>query len=209
MRCKIIFTALALCLGVLNGCGATRPSKYYQLTAPSNQASSADPAPYPVTLLVGPIATSNLYRDDRIVYASGGEAMGTYEFQRWAEPPSEMIKEVLLRELQISTRYQYVYSSRSDVRGDYLLRGHLYDFREIDGKVLTARVAFYFELRDNKTGSTVWSRYYSHDEPVDGKDVSAVVAALNRNVMSGLSEVRAGLDQYFATHTAEASTAAH
>jgi hypothetical protein len=70
-------------------------------------------------------------------------------------------------------------------------------------------VAFYFELHDNKTGSAVWSRFYSHDEPVDGKDVSAVVAALNRNVMSGLSEVRAGLDQYFATHTAEASTAAH
>src|SRR5260221_9072611 len=116
---KIIFTALALCLGVLNGCGATRPSKYYQLTVPSDKTSSAEPAPYPVTLLLGPIVTSNLYRDDRIVYTSGGEAMGTYEFQRWAEPPAEMIKDVLLRELQASTRYQYVYSSRSDVRGDY------------------------------------------------------------------------------------------
>jgi ABC-type uncharacterized transport system auxiliary subunit len=209
MRDKIIFAKLLLCLGVLDGCGATRPSNYYQLSVPSDKTSGEDPAPYPVTLLVGPIATSNLYRDDRIVYTSGGEAMGTYEFQRWAESPSEMIKEVLLQELQASTRYQYVYSSRSDVRGDYLLRGHLYDFREIDGKVLTARVAFYFELHDNKTGGTVWSRYYSHDEPVDGKDVPGVVAALNRNVMSGLSEVRQGLDQYFSTHTAVASTPAH
>jgi ABC-type uncharacterized transport system auxiliary subunit len=209
MRDKIIFAKLLLCLGVLDGCGATRPSNYYQLSVPSDKTSEEDPAPYPVTLLVGPIATSNLYRDDRIVYTSGGEAMGTYEFQRWAESPSEMIKEVLLQELQASTRYQYVYSSRSDVRGDYLLRGHLYDFREIDGKILTARVAFYFELHDNKTGDTVWSRYYSHDEPVDGKDVPGVVAALNRNVMSGLSEVRQGLDQYFSTHTAVASTPAH
>jgi ABC-type uncharacterized transport system auxiliary subunit len=209
MRCKIIFPALVLCLGVLSGCGASRPSKYYQLTVPGDKASAAAPAPYPVTLLVGPIVTSNLYRDDRIVYTSSGAAMGTYDFQRWAEPPSEMIKDVLLRELQASTRYQYVYSSRSDVRGDYLLRGHLYDFREIDGKALTARVAFYFELHDNKTGNIVWRRYYSHDDPVDGKDVSGVVAALNRNVMSGLSEVRAGLDQYFSTHTPVASTAAH
>ncbi len=174
-----------------------------------DSTAGANPAPYPVTLLLGPIATSNLYRDDHIVYTSSGQAMGTYEYQRWAEPPSEMIKEVLLRELQLSNRYLHVYSSRSDVRGDYLLRGHLYDFQEIDGKVLAARVAFYFELHDNKTGSTVWSRYYSHDEPVDGKDVSAVVAALNRNVLSGLSELREGLDQYFSKHIAVGSTAAN
>jgi len=78
----------------------------------------------------------------------------------------------------------------SDVRGDYLLHGHLYDFREISGNRLAVRVAFEFELRDSKTGSTVWTRYYSHDEPVDGKDVAAVVAALNRNVLSGFERVK-------------------
>jgi cholesterol transport system auxiliary component len=209
MRYKIIFAALVLSPGALNGCGATRPSNYYQLTVPGDSKAEIVPAPYPVTLLLGAVTTSHLYRDDRIVYASGGEATGTYEYQRWAEPPSEMIKDALLRELQLSSRYQHVYSARSDVRGDYLLRGRLYDFKEIDGKVLAARVAFYFELYDNKSGSAVWSRYYSHDEPVDGKNMRAVVAALNRNVLSGLNELREGLDQYFSTHTAVTSTAAH
>jgi hypothetical protein len=83
----------------------------------------------------------------------------------------------------------------------------LYDFKEIDGNVLATRVAFYFELQDNKTGSTVWSRYYSHDEPVDGKDVIAVVAAMNRNVLKGLSDIIRGLDEYFSTRTAEGSAA--
>jgi cholesterol transport system auxiliary component len=206
---KIIFTALILCLGILNGCGAARPSKFYQLTAVSDRPSGAEPSPYAVTLLLGPITSSHLYRDDHIVYTSNGQAMGTYEYQRWAEPPSEMIDDVLLRELRVSGRYQHVYSLRSDVRGDYLLRGHLYDFREISGNGLATRVAFEFELLDSKTGSTVWTRYYSHDEPVDGKDVPAVVAALNRNVSSGLSELREGLDEYFSTNTAVASTAAH
>ena len=134
--------------------------------------------------------------------------MGTYEYQRWAEPPSEMISDVLLRELQVSERYQHVYSLRSDSRGDYVLRGRLYDFREITGNGVAARVAFEFELRDSKTGATVWSRSYSHDEPVSGKDVTAVVAALNRNVQSGLSEVMGGLDKYFSTRSAVASTVA-
>jgi ABC-type uncharacterized transport system auxiliary subunit len=149
-----------------------------------------------------------LYRDDHIVYTSNGEAMGTYEYQRWAEPPSEMISDVLLRELQESERYQHVYTLRSDSRGDYLLRGHLYDFREISGNGLAARVTFEFELRDSKTGATVWSRSYSHDEPANGKDVTAVVAAMNRNVQSGLSEVLEGLDKYFSTRSAVASTVA-
>jgi len=206
MKRKFIFPALMLCLGVLNGCGATRPSKFYQLTLPNDKAPGADPPPFPVTLLLGPITTSHLYRDDHIVYTSNGEAMGTYEYRRWAEPPSEMISDVLLRELKESERYQHVYSLRSDSRGDYVLRGRLYDFREISGSGLAARVAFDFELRDSKTGATVWSRSYSHDEPVNGKDVSAVVAAMDRNVQSGLSEVLEGLDQYFSAHASVAST---
>jgi ABC-type uncharacterized transport system auxiliary subunit len=150
-----------------------------------------------------------LYQDDHIVYTSNGQAMGTYEYQRWAEPPSEMIDDVLVRELRGSGRYQHVYSLRSDVRGDYLLHGRLYDFRELDGKVLAARVAFEFELDDSKTGMTVWTHYYAHDERVDGKDVTSVVAALNRNVQSGLSEVMEGLDEYFSTQTAVDSTLTH
>jgi ABC-type uncharacterized transport system auxiliary subunit len=207
MKRKIIFSALILCLGILDGCGAARPSKFYQLAVPGDTASVAEQA-YPVTLLLGPIATSSLYRDDRIVYTSHEEAMGTYDYERWAEPPSEMIREVLFRELRASRRYQGIYSLRSDVHGDYVLRGHLFDLRELDGKVLAARVTFEFELHDSRTGATVWRRYYSHDEPVDGKDVPAVVAALNRNVVSGLSDLREGLDQYFSTHAAVASSGA-
>ena len=209
MKRKIIFPALLLYLGILNGCGAARPSKFYELTVPGNSSAGADPAPYPVTLLLGPVATSELYRDDHIVYTSSGEAMGTYEYQRWAEPPAEMITDTLLRELRASGRYLQIYSLRSNVRGDYVLRGHLYDFREIDGKVLAARVAFEFELHNSKTGAIVWTRYYSHDERVDGKDVTAVVAAINRNVQNGLTEVIEGLGEYFSRRTAAASAVAH
>jgi cholesterol transport system auxiliary component len=207
MKLKFIFPALFLCLGILDGCGAARPSKFYQLTIPSDKTSGADPAPFPVTLLLGPITASHLYRDDHIVYTSNGQAMGTYEYQRWAEPPSELINDVLLRDLQVSSRYQHVYSLRSSVRGDYVLRGQLYDFREVSGSALTARVAFEFELRDSKTGAVVWSHFYSHDEPVKGKDVSAVVAAMDRNVQNGLREVTGGLEQYFSARPAVASTA--
>jgi ABC-type uncharacterized transport system auxiliary subunit len=68
------------------------------------------------------------------------------------------------------------------------------------GKSMLARVAFEVELRELKTGATVWTHYYTHDEPVSGKDVANVVAALDKNVQQGVKEVVAGLDQYFASH---------
>jgi len=191
-------STVALLCALLAGCGAARPSKYYQLTIPGDNAADPPAASvYPVTILVGPLSASHLYREDHIVYSSTGENMGFYEYQRWAEPPTEMIQQVLFRSLRVSGRYRSVYSLRSSIRGDYLLHGHLYDFKEISGSSMAGRVSIELELRDTKTGATVWTHLYNHDEPVSGKDVSAVVAALNRNVHRAAAEFAASLDQYF------------
>jgi ABC-type uncharacterized transport system auxiliary subunit len=197
MNSKIPMWLGALAVSLASGCGATRPSSYYQLTVPGDLAPAADPRPYPVTLLVGPLRASHLYREDHIVYSSNGESMGTYEFQRWAQPPTEMIQEILLRQLRTSGRYRDVDLLRSNARGDYLLLGRLFDFKEVSGNALVARLTVEWELRDLKTASTVWTRYYTHDEPVNGKAMSAVVAALNHTVQLAVGEVKSGLDQFF------------
>ena len=178
------------------GCGAARPVKYYQLTVPGDMSSTSDANAIPVTLLVGPLTGSRLYRDDRIVYSSG-EEMGMYETQRWASAPTDMLQEVLFRELRASGKYKTVNTLRSNARGDYILNGRLYDFKEVTGSAFVARVAVEYELRDTKTGATVWSHYYSHDEPVSGKEVSAVAAAIDRNVQGIVSQVQAGVAAYF------------
>jgi ABC-type uncharacterized transport system auxiliary subunit len=192
--------ALALFVALLAGCGAARPSKYYQLTVPSDPPSSAEARPFPVTLLIGPLRASHLYREDHIVYGSSGSNMGTYEYQRWAEPPTEMLAEVLQRELQSSGRYRAVEMLRSNSRGDYIVYGRLYDFRELSGAQLSTRVVADFELRETKTGSTAWSHYYTHDEPAGGKNMAAVVAALDRNAQRCVEEVKSSLEQYFSAH---------
>src|SRR5215467_14139992 len=160
---------------VLAGCGAARPSKYYQLTLSRIQSAAQPADPLPCTLVLGSLLASHLYREDRIVYSSAGEQMGTYEFQRWAEPPTEMIQMVLVRELRTSGRYKAVYAQRSTSNGDFLIRGRLDDFKEVSGGTILAKVALEMEMRDLKSGATVWTHYYSHGEPVGGKDVPAVV----------------------------------
>ena len=198
-RGAAIFRLAAVVL-FLGGCGATRPSQYYQLTVAS-VGQPVDPTPVtPVTLLVGTLLSSDLYREDRIVYSTAGEEMGTYEYQRWAEPPTEMIQEVLLRELRSTGRYRAVFAHRSDAKGDFLLRGRLYDFKEVSGNGMVGRLTADCEMRDLKSGTTVWTHYYHHDEPVNGKNVPAIVAALDKNVQRSVKEVLEGLDQYFASH---------
>src|SRR3984893_15139436 len=195
-----------LCAVLVAGCGAARPASYYQLTAPSNNAADPPSDAFPVTIIMGTLTSSHLYREDHIVYSCSGENMGIYEYQRWAEPPTEMIQDVIFRSLRSSGRYRSVHSLRSSVRGDYLLHGHLYDFKEIAGSSMAARFSLELELRDTKTGDTVWTHVYNHDEPVAGKNVSAVVAALNRNVQRATNEFTASLGQYFSTHPPAAPT---
>ena len=197
----IVLTAL-LVTAVLfvAGCGAARPSKYYELEPPNDLSSAKASDPLPITLLIGRLKASHLYREDRIVYSTKGEQMGTYEYQRWAEPPTEMIEQMLLRELRASGHYAGIYSLSSERSGDYLLHGTLFDFREVSGGSILARVTLDLELRDTKTGTTVWTHSYTHDEPVSGKDISAVVAAIDRNAQRAVSEIRASLDVYFSSH---------
>src|ERR1700752_2976280 len=147
----------ALAMVVLGGGGAVRPIKYFQLTVPSDVAQAGKTDAFPVTLLVGTLMTSHIYREDRIVYGNGREQLGTYEYQRWANPPAEMIEELLLRRLRASARYEAVHYQRSNTQGGFSIRGRLYDFSEVTGSRFSARVTFELEMRDLKTGATVWS----------------------------------------------------
>jgi ABC-type uncharacterized transport system auxiliary subunit len=191
---------LAMVVGGMWGCGAVPRSKYYQLTAPSEASSAPAGDPFPVTVLVGPLKASHLYREDRLVYATGSEEMGTYQVHRWAEPPTEMMQELLWRSLRSSHRYTGVYLLTSSSHGDFLLEGNLYDFKELSGSTLAARVNMELELREMKTSAIVWTHSCSHDESVSGKEVSAVVAALDQTAQRCVNETEASLNEYFAAH---------
>ena len=186
------------CLG---GCGNTKPSRYYQLTVPAAGAPTMTAATVLATIIVGRPVTSELYKDTRLVYSVGPGQMGTYGRERWVGSPPMMIQEVFLRELRASGHYEGVHYPESNVIGDFALRGRLYDFKEVDSRgTPVARLTMDMELRNIKTGATVWTQYYTHDEPVSAKTVPDVVSALNSNVLRAAGEVAAGLEQYFSTH---------
>lgn len=194
--------AVCFLAGLAAACGASRPTKYYALDAPAAPAP-ATPAQIPARLLVARVTASHLYRDDRLVYGSGPVQLGTYEYERWSEPPVDMLQDMLISSLRASGQYRSVSRVGSASRGDYVVRGHLDALDEIDKPSLAARFSFQIELFDPGAGAVVWSSSYTHDEPVQGKHVSDVVEALDRNVQAGLQQLTTGLAQYLASRSTQ------
>lgn len=187
---------------VTANCGAARPVKYYTLNpapVPEPSVSVENDAPLPVTILIGRITASHLYRDNPIVYSTGSVELGTYQDHRWAEVPTEMLETMLTQSLRAKGKFRSVGRLGSRARGDYVLRGHLYSLEEVDSPSLVARFSLSLELFQPTTGNVVWSQSYSHDEPVNKKTVSAVVEALRQNVLAGLDQLTNSLDAYIST----------
>jgi ABC-type uncharacterized transport system auxiliary subunit len=191
-----------LALG-LSGCGASRPIRYYTVRLPLAPTHSTNT--YPVSLLVASINGPQIFQDTPIAYRIGTNEIGTYQYSRWVEPPVEMLKGKLIRVLGTSGDYQSVASLGSTSEGQFVVRGRLYDFEEVDSGSVAGLVSMEFELYDQKSGKVVWSHFYSQSEPVQGKEISAVVTALDVNLDRGLKEVAAGLNQYFSANLARKS----
>lgn len=192
---------LSLLVLGLTGCGASRPIKYYTVQLPVAPTPATDT--YSVSLLVGSIVGPEIFKDTPIAYRTGTNEVGTYQYSRWVEPPVEMLKGRLIRMLRTSGQYQSVSGLGSSAEGQFLVRGRLYEFEEVDSGSISGLVSMEFELYDRKSGKVVWSHSYSQSEPVEGKKISAVVTALDRNLDRGLKEVAAGLGQYFSASLAK------
>jgi cholesterol transport system auxiliary component len=199
MRRIVRFTLVAMATTALGGCLGGKPIKYYTVALPPAPAPTT--TVFPVTLLSGHIGAPEILEDQPIVYRTGRNEIGTYEYHQWAEPPAQMVKTLLIRRLRASGRYQSVAQLGGSAQGEFVLRGRLYNFEEVDGSGgITVLVSMEFELIDRRSHKAVWNRLYTHTEPVQGKEIPDVVAALDRTLEQGLTEVESGLDAYFSAH---------
>ena len=201
-----LIASLTVVASFVAACGAPRPVKYYVVDIPPAPAP-ASVTPFPVSLLVGRLTASHLYQDDRLVYGSGQVQLGTYEYDRWAENPADMVRDALIMTLRNSGQYAAVSRVAASVRGNYVLRGHLLQMYGVDQPALLARFSLQLELYDPSTRTIVWNQLYSHDEPVADKTVPSIVLAMDKNIAAGMQQLSASLAQYFASHPQPAAAA--
>lgn len=196
-------------------CVGGRPIHYYNIDPPAVTAAAANPnGP---ALLVGRIATPEALQDGRIRYRAGANEVGAYEYHRWTERPGLMVQNLLLEALRAGGKCRQVQEASSAAAGDYLVRGRLYEFAEIDGSLdpavwaghvrpaIQTRVSLRLELLERKTGSVVWNHRYNRDEPVDGKTMQQVVLSLEHNLQRVLADAATGIDAFLSNRNQEAN----
>jgi ABC-type uncharacterized transport system auxiliary subunit len=187
----LIATILAM---ACTSCISTKPIHFYTIepAAPSTGESRPDG----LILLVGNIATPPALQDSRIRYRIGSNEAGAYEYHRWTERPGSLVRESLVNALRASGKYQRVLETSSSALCDYLLRGMLYEFGELDATTIQTKIVLQVELVERSTNRTVWDRRTEREEPVAGKSVTEVVQSLERNLQHVAGDTAAEIDKF-------------
>jgi ABC-type uncharacterized transport system auxiliary subunit len=194
-------TKIAICLvmaAALAGasCVSTRPVHYYTIEPASPPVNEGKPDG--LVLLMGAIVTPEVLQDGRIHYRSGLNEAGAYEYHRWTERPGSMVRNSLELALRASGKYQRVLESGSSTNADYLVRGKLNEFGEVDRASVQTKISLEVELVERKTNRSVWEHLAEREEPVSSKTVADVVQSLDRNLQHVVSETAAEIDKFLA-----------
>jgi ABC-type uncharacterized transport system auxiliary subunit len=193
---KIPLWATALAALAATSCVATRPVHYYTLAPAAAMTNAAKPDG--ATLLVGLIAAPEPLQDARIHYRSGSNETGAYEYQRWTERPGAMVRDALVRALRSSGKYQRVLEASSAAVGDYLVRGKLYEFAEVDNPAIHTQITLHLELVDKKTNRSVWDRMFEREEPAGGREIQDVVHSMDGNLQQVVTGAAAEIGRFLA-----------
>jgi ABC-type uncharacterized transport system auxiliary subunit len=169
--------------------------QYYQLSTVAKPVAPPETGP---VILVGRIATPLALQDGRIRYREGLNEVGAYEYHRWTDPPGILVKDSLIQVLRATGKFKSVQEAASSAGGDYVVRGKLLEFSELDGNGIATRVSLDLELREVKTGRQVWNQILTHDDPVRAKTVADVVQSLDRNLQVVLGDAAAAISSYVA-----------
>ena len=183
---------------VLVSCVPSRPIHYYTL-APTAGSTAAENADGP-TMLVAHLEAPESLQDERIRYRAGTHEVGAYEFHRWTERPGAMVRDALVRALRASGKYRRVMESSSQASGDYVVRGKIQEFDEVDNPAIATRIALHLELIDNKNNREVWDRQYEREEPAGGKTMEEVVQSMDRNLQQVVGAATADIAAAVSNH---------
>lgn len=200
-----LYSAIPLCLLALlmAGCGGKIPAThYYTLKFPPPTAVT-DPKT-PMTLTIEPFRAAMNLRDDRIMYYETPTEFSYYEYHLWNPDPATLLAELTRRHLNELAIFAHVHLAPSHEHSDYVLRGHLLNFDELDyvpgGK---ARVALDLRLVRTKDQKVLWSDRREVEHSIDGSGVAGVVDALSAASDQLLNDALPALAEAVQRDTAE------
>ena len=182
---------------LIGGCfGKTRYPKYYALSVAPALSSEIASTRHPGTVAVRRFETPAYLRQGRIVYREAPDQIGFYEYHRWAVEPGTTVTTAVLESLRSYHIFSFVEPYDGQSRPDYLLTGRLQRLDEIDyGGGVKVEAKLSAELTNVRTGAVVWTGDAGGTSKVDGRDVSSVVAEMNRVLHESIDRLVTSMEQ--------------
>lgn len=177
----LVVVSLSGCLGL-----RTPPSvRYYSV---DGLAATVDTAmrTWPVTLGVRVFGEATRYRD-RMLYRFSEVEVGFYEYDRWVEPPGEMVTRAVMTHLRASGLFQQVTPALDAPALAWVLSGDVLRFDEVQSASGShAECRLQLELRRVRDEQLLWS------------DVITTTAALSDDTPAALARAMSEAVQYAA-----------
>jgi ABC-type uncharacterized transport system auxiliary subunit len=187
-RRKTMKPSLSLAFGLtlfVVGCGLSQrpfvPTHYYSIDL---QPPAPSPAAKPVDCLLAVRAfdAASRYRE-RILYRKAGPAAGYHEYDRWVEPPAEMVTAAFRRAMGAAGVARVVADERLLRRSDLVLDGRVTRFDEVQGDPQwAADCEIELVLRQAEDNTVLLATRLAANRPAKEKTTVSFVEAMNANV---------------------------
>lgn len=180
-----------LALSLVSGCaGPPAPEDHHFRLVPETPAALSAP------VLDGPLRVKRFTADGLLaqrplVYAksSSPQALQQYNYHFWADVPTVMVQELVVRALRDARVSAQVTTPAHGVDADYELVGRIDRLEHVLGESPSVSVALEFGIVHPGRRELVWLRSYVVERPVDGPGVAAAVNAMSLALSDILSRV--------------------
>ena len=203
---RTILASLALFVVVvapllLAGCGTSPHSKYYVLNAVKAQDVSGKVTsdPHAVALAVGPVTIPDYLDRPQIVTHLAPNELAINEYDRWSGSLREDVERVLIENLSglLASERVLVVSWQRRTTGGYRVGIEVNRFEAVSsGSVILKAV---WGVASHDASKVFVTQAFSINQPLSGKDYSAVVAGMSQALGALSQEIATSVKSLIAT----------
>ena len=184
----------ALCMGGCLGRGEIIPIRYYGIDSLPATVQLATRM-WPVALGVRPFTAATRYRD-HILYRTSAVEFAFYPYDRWVEPPEEMVTRLVSHMVRASSLFRQVVPADSVQLPAWILSGEVTRFDEVrEAGRRRAECWLRVEVRRGRDEQLLWSEVLSAVEPLTEETPAALAQAMSRAVQRVAQSLIAGLEK--------------
>ena len=157
----------------------------------------------PVSVGVDPFRSDAVYRTEKIVFRKVPYRVDFYPYERWGARPDEFVTDRLIDHLLASSRFREVVRATGGIQADYLVRGRVKRFEEVDspdGRKYSALAEIEITVADRRTGAVLLQKRISRTTPAKVKAPQKFVDAMAENLKGLLTEATDHIAEAVARH---------